>query len=379
MFRARFLPSLLSVGPLAGLLVALLSVTPARAADPKTAPDPAEVKKVLDKAYEFLKAKQGEDGSFLKRGGPGISTIVAVSLLKAGYPTDDPVVAKVLAYLEKNVAKDGSINDERTVNYTTSLAVVAFKDANKSGKYDKIVENAVKFLRGVQDAQGSDDKELKFGGSGYNAKSRPDVSNTAFFLEALAASGAKGDDPAFRKAVTFLSKAQNLPSEHNAEPFAKKAGDDDKGGFVYNPFDQDNAKSAKRTSEGGLRSEGGMTYSGLKSFLYAGVGKDDPRVKAAIDWVKRHYTLTENPGMGKAGLFYYYHTFAKAMDALGDDVFVDAKGGKHEWRKELFEQLKKTQAADGSWVNSDGAFFESAPELATAFAMLSLSYTQVKK
>ena len=34
-----------------------------------------------------------------------------------------------------------------------------------------------------------------------------------------------------------------------------------------------------------------MTYTGLKTFLYAGVGKDDPRVKAAVDWIRRHYTL----------------------------------------------------------------------------------------
>ena len=79
-----------------------------------------------------------------------------------------------------------------------------------------------------------------------------------------------------------------------------------------------------------------MTYTGLKSFLYAGVGKDDPRVKAAIDWVRKHYTLDENPGMGKAGLYYYYNTFGKAMTALGEDPFVDAKGKSHEWRADLF-------------------------------------------
>ena len=39
-----------------------------------------------------------------------------------------------------------------------------------------------------------------------------------------------------------------------------------------------------------------MTYAGLKSFLYAGVSKDDPRVKAAVEWVRKHYTVTENPG-----------------------------------------------------------------------------------
>ena len=122
-----------------------------------------------------------------------------------------------------------------------------------------------------------------------------------------------------------------------------------------------------------------MTYAGLKSFLYAGVGKDDPRVKAALDWIRRHYTLEENPGQKDAGLFYYYHVFAKAMDALGEDLFEDAKGIKHDWRKELFETLKAKQADDGSWANKNGAFLENSPELATAFALLSLSYSTLKK
>ena len=42
-------------------------------------------------------------------------------------------------------------------------------------------------------------------------------------------------------------------------------------------------------------------------------------LKAAVNWCRHHYTLEENPGMGTAGLYYYYHTFAKAMDALGED------------------------------------------------------------
>ena len=62
-------------------------------------------------------------------------------------------------------------------------------------------------------------------------------------------------------------------------------------------------------------------------------------VKAAIGWVRNHYTLAENPGMGKSGLFYYYTTFAKAMDAFGEDPFVDSKGQKHAWRMELFQAL----------------------------------------
>ena len=120
-----------------------------------------------------------------------------------------------------------------------------------------------------------------------------------------------------------------------------------------------------------------MTYAGLKSFLYAGVKKDDPRVKAALDWVRRHYTLEENTGLGQSGLYYYYHTFAKAMNALGEDRFKDARGKEHDWRKDLFEALKKRQRPDGSFVNKgDRAFGEADPSLATAFALLTLSYVR---
>ncbi len=154
---------------------------------------------------------------------------------------------------------------------------------------------------------------------------------------------------------------------------ATKTTADDKGGFTYNPNMSD--KNPNKTADGGLRSLGAMTYSGLKIFLYAGVKKDDERVKAAVSWVRNHYTLEENPGMGKAGLYYYYHTFAKAMDAYGDDLFEDAKGKKHDWRLELFEVLRKQQQANGSWRNmGERTFAEDNPDLSTAFALLSLSY-----
>ena len=129
-----------------------------------------------------------------------------------------------------------------------------------------------------------------------------------------------------------------------------------------------------------VRSAGAMTYGGLKTFLYAGVDRNDLRVKAAVGRIKRHYTLGENPGMGQSGQYYYYHTFAKAMDALGEDHFEDAKAVKHDWRRELFEALKKRQKADGSWANAgDKAFGEANPDLATAFAVLTLSYCRPAK
>src|SRR5947209_8236045 len=78
-----------------------------------------------------------------------------------------------------------------------------------------------------------------------------------------------------------------------------------------------------------------MTYAGLKSMIYAGLTPDDERVKAAIGWLKKHYDLDNNPGLGDQGLYYYYQTFAKALSALGQDTFIDDKGVTHDWRKDL--------------------------------------------
>jgi squalene-hopene/tetraprenyl-beta-curcumene cyclase len=108
--------------------------------------------------------------------------------------------------------------------------------------------------------------------------------------------------------------------------------------------------------------------------IYAGVSKDDPRVKAAYDWIRRHYTITENPGMGNSGLFYYYHTFAKALDAMGEETITDATGNARDWRADLARQLIATQKDDGSWVNTNSRWLEGDPNLVTGYSLLALSY-----
>lgn len=368
-----------AVSTVLGLALPLVLTGSVLAGEATPAPSAKEVKAVLDKGVDFLKSSQQDNGSFSpKLAGPGVSALVAAALLKNGVSAEDPVLARTLGYLEQQVKKDGGVYDKFLANYTTSVAAMAFKEANAKGKYDSILKNAANFLKGLQyDESTTEAKDVNFGGFGYDKKSRPDMSNSAFSVEALLAAGIPKDDPAIKKALQFIGRCQNLPGEFNDQPFAKKATKDDAGGFVYVP-DPDNKRH--KTPEGGLRSVGAMTYSGLKSFLFAGVGKDDPRVKAALDWIRKHYTLDENPGMGKAGLYYYYHTFGKAMTALGEERFVDAAGTKHAWRRELFEALKSRQQADGSWRNQgDRTFGEGDPNLATAFALLSLRYCLPEK
>jgi squalene-hopene/tetraprenyl-beta-curcumene cyclase len=344
-----------------------------------TPPTQKEIQVLVDKAAAYLKKSQDADGRFAyKYGGPGITALVAAGLIRNGYSPEHPVVARALAALDKSVQKDGGVYDKGLANYTTCVAIMAFKEANTKGRYDQVIKNAGKFLKTLQfDESVIEDKDVKFGGVGYDGKSRPDLSNTQYFVEALIAAGVPPNDPAIQNALKFVSRCQNLPGETNDQPFAKLTTPDDKGGLTYNPIVTD--KNPNRTPVGGLRSAGVMTYAGLKSFLHAGVDRNDPRVKAAIDWIRRHYSLDTNPGQGKSGLFYYYHTFGKAMDSWGADTFEDADGKKHLWRRELFETLKKQQREDGSWVNENGAFLENNPDLATAYALLALSYCQPKK
>ena len=198
------------------------------------------------------------------------------------------------------------------------------------------------------------------------------MSNTNFMIDALKATGNAADSKAIQQALIFISRCQNLESEHNTTPFSAKNPD---GGFYYTPAAGGTSQAGK-TEAGGLRSYGSMTYAGLKSMIYAGVGPKDQRVKAAVEWVTKNYDLKSNPGLGDAGLYYYYHTFAKALDAVGKEVLVDADQRRHPWRSELLSELARRQRKDGSWINTNSRWLEGDANLVTGYALLALAYCQ---
>lgn len=326
------------------------------------------------KGIQFLKRMQNDDGSWAKRDAVGISAIITSSLVRSGLPLDDPTVAKALDYLVASQTEKGGLHSpaSRHENYETSVAVIALADANDDGRFDETIERAEQFLRGLQwdEGEGIESDDAYYGGGGYDSQQRPDMSNTQFLVEALKQAGVGPDDPAMQKVLVFVSRAQNLESEHNTLPFAGKVND---GGFIYTPAKGADSK-AGTTDNGGFRSYGSMTYAGLKSLIYAGLDRDDIRVKAATDWIRRNYTLAENPGMGKQGLFYYFHTFAKTMSVLGESPFVAADGTRHDWKAELTDRLLALQRENGSWVNPADRWYEGDPNLVTAYCLLALSY-----
>jgi squalene-hopene/tetraprenyl-beta-curcumene cyclase len=333
----------------------------------------------VNKAVEYFRTKgQAANGSYSAEASPAITALVTTAILRTGRTADDPLVAKSLAYLQTLVRADGGIYAEKSThqNYETCVAIQCFAAANRDKRYDELLKKAEAFVKGIQwDAsEGHDKSSVNYGGAGYGNSKRPDLSNTAFLIDALKSAGRGADDEAIQKALVFVSRCQNLETEYNTTEFAAKDPD---GGFYYTPA-AGGSSMAGKTATGGLRSYGSMTYAGLKSMIFAGLGPDDPRVKAATKWLANNYKLDENPGMGSAGLYYYYNTFAKALSAVGSDTFQDAAGTKHDWRKDLITTLASRQKPDGSWVNENNRWLEGDANLVTAYALLALTYCREK-
>jgi squalene-hopene/tetraprenyl-beta-curcumene cyclase len=346
------------------------------AVDP-IAVDPAEIDRAINRGIDFLRNRgQATDGSFSGETGAAVTGLCLRAILEnrplAG---GDPVVKKGLAYLESMIQGDGGIyaRGSQYRNYETSVAVGALLKANQDGRYDSVLARAEAFLKEIQwdEGEGIESSDPAYGGAGYGKHQRPDLSNTSFMIEALHELGNDSEDEAIQKALQFVARTQNLPGQGNDTEHATKVGD---GGFYYTPA-AGGQSQAGELDGGGLRSYGSMTYAGLKSMIYAGVSADDPRVVAAMQFIRRNYSLKDNPGMGQSGLFYYYHTFGKTLDAAGIEVLDDADGNPHPWREDLARTLIQTQQDDGSWVNGGSdRWMEGDRQLVTAYALLALAH-----
>jgi squalene-hopene/tetraprenyl-beta-curcumene cyclase len=350
---------------------------------------------LIDKGLDFLKSQQKPDGGWQgDRDPPGITALVLRSFVQdANYKADTDFIKRGYDKLLSYQVPDGGIYQDALANYNTAIAISALSAA-EGGQYKSNIDKAVAYLKGLQwtemvtsaDGQkisGQDD--AWYGGWGYGGRSRgggrPDLSNVQMALDALHDAGIKPDDPAFKAALKFVGRLQNS-SETNDQPWA---GND--GGFVYGPSDNRKGESAAgefTTPDGQrrLRSYGSMTYAGLKSFIYAGLTKDDQRVRAAWDWITKNWTLDENPGMragnpeqAQNGMYYYYHTLARALNEYDEPTITDAQGKRHDWRVELIDKLASLQKPDGSWVGEQ-RWMESNPILTTSYVVMALQEAQ---
>jgi len=364
---------------------------------PMAAPEAADAAKVaaaIDRGARYL-VTQADAGKFGAQGRPdgGLTAMAIGALIAAPTPRAKEVQATIdagIAWLLMLQKPDGSIHDGKNANYTTSAVILALV-RNGNPEHKPIIEKARDWLIGLQvgEEDGYSTDDPYYGGIGYGSSERPDLSNLQFALEALAASGLPKEDPAFQRALKFLQRCQNRSESNDIQiPDGGKvivSGDD--GGAAYMPGQ---SFAGTIELEGGQvvpRSYGSMTYALLKGYIFAGLPKEDPRMKAAWEWVSKNWTLDVNPGFQAGpdptaayqGLFYYFHTMAKALDLYGSEEVVDAQGKPHAWRQELAgRMLGLVRKTDGAWTNANSSRWQEAnPVLGTAYALLTLELTNV--
>ncbi len=363
----------------------------------------ARAQEMIGKSIDYLRAQQDEKtGGWLVPQGEGRPHLPAITglvvsgmLMEPGVDMHDPTVALGVDYMLGFLQADGGMYDGILASYNTSIVVSALSKVRMREAEDA-VRGGVAFLKGLQWGEGAlergdtgkvDADHPFYGGIGYGQHGRPDNSNLAFMMRALEDAGVGAQDESVRRAVQFLERTQML-DEVNDQAYADGSS---QGGFIYAPGES-GAQAGEGESKGGmmletmddgtevsrLRAYGSITYAAFKSYLYADLDRDDVRVTAAMDWIRSNYTLEENPGMGSAGMYYYFAMFARALDAYGaTTIMVGAQGEeleKRDWANDLVDRLGGLQEADGSFEVLNDRWMEGDKVLITAYALLALQH-----
>lgn len=365
----RFLATAAAVTVCSG--VARAELAPARRAAAEAA---------LTRGLAWLQAAQQTNGVWSNAKFPALTALPLWTFVNAGRPEHAAVVDRAVAFLVTQARADGGIYADvpgqkggGLGNYNTAIAMTVLHATGRR-ELDPLIRKARTY---VASAQYLGDDEYR-GGFGYDkatGRAYTDLLNTHYALGAMRATQAVEDsrpagearaDVDWNAALSFAGKLQNGVTNSDA---------DNAGGFTYNPNDP---KAGTLTNAAGtvfLRSYGSITYAGLLAMIYAQAPREDPRIRSAVDYVARHWTLDENPGMGQQGLFFYFNVMARALAAARLESIPRAAGGAAiNWRDELIAKVTALQQADGSWANANNRFWENDPVLATSYALLTLQH-----
>jgi squalene-hopene/tetraprenyl-beta-curcumene cyclase len=354
----------------------------------------ARAREAITKGLAYLLEEQATDGSWLgqTRIGPTDEpdrpspvavavTALAIKAIVQAEPErmNEPTFRAAVRFVRSAQGEDGSFDGGALTNYVTAMVVMAMASIDRHDFHDEL-QDACRWLETNQwdQTEGLSARQDWFGGGGYGNRGRPDLSNTQSMLDALHEAGYSPDEPSVQRALSFVSRAQNLRATN------KSVWATNDGGFVYTPANGGESMASEAAGEGrygekmpagqprSLRSYGSMTYAGFKSMLWAGLSPDDIRVRAAFGWIRRHWGFDANPGLGQEGLYYYYHTMSRALRAAQQHVITDIDGVEHNWREELIDAIADRQHDDGSWRNQADRWLEGEPIMATIYAVLAL-------
>jgi len=357
----------------------------------------------LQAASGFLLSAQSADGSWKSdiygqfKQGDALTPLVLVTLANLPDCPQRPLaIEKGIRFLQQFVGDDGKIRETDSgityPVYTAAGAILALT-AQDSAESQKDCRAWLKYLRDQQLAEplGWQPSDAQYGGWSYAKQptrkppldqplsplAEPNLSATLFALEALRASAAATDGPAIQKAIQFVERCQNYSADADA---ADSRFDD--GGFFFIQDDAIRNKAGQAGVDGhGNRrysSYGSATADGVRALLLCGLPPGNPRVQAALEWLKAHFAAAEHPGeyardrqaSREAVYFYYCCSFAKTMRAAAAS---GPSSPSEDWAESLADELLNRQRADGAWINSVMDVREDDPTVATCFAATALS------
>lgn len=363
-------------------------------AEALTKEDHETARKSIEKAIEFFRKTQGEDGSWSPRAGPAITGLVVAAMLdQPNIGPNDPTVRRGIEFILSKVQPDGGIYDGMLPNYNTAISISALTRVRGDRRIAEVLENAEKFLRSLQNLEGTVDAQGRAvtadhpfrGGFGYGNHGRPDGSNTQLAAQAFRDLGVDCDDPVFQEIVRFTSRLQAIPEN---EFLVGKVEMD--GGAIYaTSINKDHVgvpqsfaspEAREAAIEGRpmpkLRTYGSMSYAMIKTYIYADLSRSDPRVIGAYNWIRNNYTVERNPGMPDHlkhnGFFYYLMTMARALHAWNAPI-TTPEGEPINWQSDLVRKLASLQREDGSWINESDRWMEGDPALVTAYAVIGIN------
>ena len=325
------------------------------------------VEAAMTNGVAFLLSKQAEDGHWSDPQVPALTALPLWALTGADAPGTAEARKKAAAFVLSTQRPDGGFyvpkpgrGGSGLGNYNTSVCLAALYDSGLAPKSAML--RAREYIASSQ-LTGDD---TMAGGFGYDRISRrryADLSNTSYAMSAMAKTASleefrtngKRADIDWDKALAFV---QNLVESEG--PSA--------GGAAYNDRTPQAGTATNAQGRVHLRAYGSMTYAAVLSMCAAKLDRGDPRVRQSLEYMAANWTVDENPGMGRQGLYYFYDIMARALSAAQ----VDEVGG-HKWREELAAKVVSLQKADGSWSNDNNRFWEADPVLCTSFAVIVLS------
>ena len=381
---------------------------PASASSSPPTPDDlgTRLRETWTSAADWMVTQQDASGAWkMSAGGqqvpsPSYTGLIITSLANAPAdlrPRYQAPMDKAVACLVSKANDDGSFGEGPTgafmKTYTTGIALMALGSVDRE-KYARQIRGAQSYLKHNQLKEG-----VFRGGSGYGddaptvgkdgkpaiKKGIANISTTGFSAEGLHMSGLPKDDEFWKLVVEFVRKCQNS-SEVNTDPAfvaslkekGLAVGED--GGLYYTPIADpalQKAGTKKIADRESIASYGAMTYDGIKTYIYAGLPKDSPEVRAAMDWVRKNYSVEVHPGFAfdsvqrhhLRGLYHYLLVMSRALDAVGENPLETFDGKKHDWPREIAAQLLKTAKESKMWVNDNAAWYEGDPVLVTSYVL----------